>query len=195
MELTDTEKKLTQSERRQKTRNSLLSSASHLFGEMGYEATSLEEIAEDCDLTIRPIYYHFGNKRELFRAVNTLMEQRAVEALSCQSAVEAWERFEQLCEDPAFRRVILVDAPNVLGRERWAEAKSLPWCETLAPGVTAEEVDMRSRIALAALSEAARVVAESHDDAAVRAAAAQLISTLIPDAAAGSETAQPAQGR
>jgi AcrR family transcriptional regulator len=195
MELNHSVKKLTQSERRQKTRASLLASAGRLFGKIGYESTSLDDIADDCGLTIRPIYYHFGSKRELFRAVNELMEERAVEALSCLSAVEAWERFETLCENPDFRRIILVDAPNVLGRERWAGAKALPWCETLAPGVTADKVDMRSRIALAALSEAAMVVAESHDDAAVREAAAQLISTLIPDAGIESQSSQLAQVR
>ena len=35
-------------------------------GEKGYADTSLEAIAADCGLTIRPIYHYFGNEKDLF---------------------------------------------------------------------------------------------------------------------------------
>ncbi|MEP1470165.1 MAG: helix-turn-helix domain-containing protein [Halieaceae bacterium] len=54
----------------------LLDSATRLFGEQGYHNTSLEDIAADCQLTLRPIYHYFGNKKSLFAAVNKRMEQR-----------------------------------------------------------------------------------------------------------------------
>jgi hypothetical protein len=65
--------KRTQAERREETREALLAAACPLFGLQGYESTSLEEIAEACGLTIRPIYYHFGSKVGLFSALNALL--------------------------------------------------------------------------------------------------------------------------
>ena len=64
----------TQAQRRAASRQAVLDSACRLFGEKGYTGTSLEEIAEDCGLTIRPIYHYFGNKKALFAAVNQVME-------------------------------------------------------------------------------------------------------------------------
>ena len=140
----ETEKR-TQEQRREETRAALLSSATRLFGERGYRSTSLEDVAEDCGLTIRPIYYHFGNKRGLFSAVNALMEERALQALSRSSAIDAWEAFAELCEDSSFCRILLEDAPNVLGRERWGKAPELPWCQP-GPAVYATPVILLAEI-------------------------------------------------
>lgn len=180
--------KRTQAERRAETRALLLASASSLFGERGYDATSLEDIAEDCALTIRPIYYHFGNKRGLFMTLNGLLEQRALRALACSSSTDAWESLLGLCTDPAFRRVILEDAPNVLGRERWVEAAKLPWSGSLATddnypiAACGFPETMRDRAALATLMEAAMYVIERGSDLAARREAMRLISILLPNA-------------
>ena len=60
-----TAQRRTQAQRREETQQAVLDSASRLFGEKGYAGTSLEEIAADCGLTIRPIYHYFGNKKAL----------------------------------------------------------------------------------------------------------------------------------
>ena len=39
------------------------------FAKTGYENTSLEEIANDLDMTKPAIYYHFKNKRELYNQI------------------------------------------------------------------------------------------------------------------------------
>lgn len=179
--------KRTQAERRAETRALLIASACSLFGERGYEATSLEDIAEDGKLTIRPIYYHFGSKRGLFAAANGLMEQRASRTLACSSSIDAWESLLALCADPAFRRIILEDAPNVLGRERWTAMRKLPWSRSLmiddsnqkSPGKYPELIGERA--ALAILLEAAMYVVDSGSELAVRRDAMRLISLLLPD--------------
>jgi AcrR family transcriptional regulator len=178
--------KRTQTERREITRQSLLASARRLFGEQGYNSTSLEEIAEDSGLTIRPIYYHFSNKRGLFRAVNSAMELRTVRALASNSPVEAWEAFVSLCEDPAFRQILLIDAPNVLGRERWTTPYTLPCSSALAaegPGDGANgemRRELCTRVALAAFSEAGLAYVEADCDPAARREGMKLISKLLP---------------
>ena len=135
--------KRTQAQRRSETRGLLLESACRLFGEQGYAATSLEEIAEDCGLTIRPVYYHFGSKRALFVAVNELVEQRALRALDSGSATDAWQAFLALCEDPGVRQIILEDAPDILSRERWCRVEHLPWAWELG-GSTTDRATMSS---------------------------------------------------
>ncbi len=96
----------TQAQRRAESRNAVLESALKLFGERGYESTSLEDIAADCGLTIRPIYHYFGNKKALFAAANDVMEQRLLDSMSeeaGQAARENWSAFLDLCDDPGFR--------------------------------------------------------------------------------------------
>ena len=68
----------TQAERREESRQALFDSAYRLFGEKGYANCSLEEIAADCGLSIRPIYHYFGSKKSLFAAVNAAAEDRIV---------------------------------------------------------------------------------------------------------------------
>lgn len=48
------------------TRQQLLKSALRVFGEKGFAATRLEDIAEAANVTRGAIYHHFGNKQELF---------------------------------------------------------------------------------------------------------------------------------
>jgi AcrR family transcriptional regulator len=183
--------KRTQAQRRSETRASLLHSACELFGDQGYEGTALEEIAGACDLTIRPIYYHFGNKQGLYRAVNETIEQRALEALSLHSATDAWRALMSLCRDPKFSRIIFEDAPNVLGRERWQNVEKMPWTHSLhiaLPGSACASklaVVMSDRAALAALLEAANFVINHGEDKQIEDEALQLISALLPDESAG----------
>ena len=124
----------TQAERRAETRAAVLESACRLFGNKGYADTSLDEIATGSGLTIRPIYHYFGNKVQLFAAVNDVMEERIVASLQANAAdapkdpvLSAWRAFLGLCEDSEFRRIVLIDSPNILGRERVSDLSVLPW--------------------------------------------------------------------
>lgn len=50
---------------RDSTRERILAAASQLFSRSGYEATTVKDIARECQLTDPAIYYHFGSKREI----------------------------------------------------------------------------------------------------------------------------------
>lgn len=124
------QKRRTQAERRAETRQALLDSATRLFGAKGYADTSIEEIAADCEMTIGPIYHYFGNKKSLFAAVNELMEERILAIMDLRTStgpgadlLTNWRNFLDLCDDPAFRRIVLIDGLNILGRERWTTSK------------------------------------------------------------------------
>ena len=174
----------TQAERRAETRAAVLESACRLFGRKGFADTSLDEIASEAGVTIRPIYHYFGSKLELFEAVNEVMEERIVASLQESEGddLDAWRRYLALCEDPEFRRVVLVDGPNVLGRERWATS---PVTRTVAARLGDSESNTRNlpelavRMLIGALAEAALAIAESNDPTRTSREAEQLVAALV----------------
>jgi AcrR family transcriptional regulator len=179
----------TQAERRAETRAALLESACRLFGSKGYEGTSLDEIASGCGVTIRPIYHYFGSKRELFAAVNEVMEERIVATLQGddlsagrERVRSAWRTFLDLCEEPGFRRIVLIDSPNVLGRERWAESPVTRMAIDRLLQARGDRDRLRAEIAgrmlIGAMSEAALAIAES-DDPSRAARAAEPVVTRV----------------
>lgn len=184
---TTSPKPRTQAQRRAQSRQAVLDSATRLFGEKGYAQTSLEQIAADCGLTIRPIYHYFGNKEALFAAVNDVMEKRILASLQSGEAFAAsnWSAFLDLCEDPAFRRIVLVDGPSVLGRERWADSPVTQKAQkdVAVPDYNSPEARFRAqllnRVIMAAYSEAALVVAEADDIALARREAEGLMQKLF----------------
>lgn len=60
---------LTRQRRRELTREALLDAATSVFAGRGYEAGTLEEIAQAAGFTQGAIYSNFANKQELFLAV------------------------------------------------------------------------------------------------------------------------------
>lgn len=54
----------------EQTRKDLLQAAEYVFGKKGYAATRLSDIAIQANVTRGAIYHHFGNKKELFIALN-----------------------------------------------------------------------------------------------------------------------------
>lgn len=171
----------TQQERRESTSAAVLESACTLFGSQGYSTTSLEDIAADCGTTIRPIYHYFGNKKNLFLAAAERMEGRLYNALDAveQGApdqlkiADYWDVFMRFGRDPAFRQIVLVDAPNILGRERWADSpvvrRAIEVLCSLFPQLLPETRLLIAQMAVAALTEAALSLAEPGNTAKERA--------------------------
>jgi AcrR family transcriptional regulator len=107
-------------------REQLLGVARSLFAEQGFEATSIEEIAERAGVTRPVVYEHFGGKdrihavvvdREVTRLSEVLAEP-LVEASSNRQTAEwaatAFLRFIE--EDPDGFRILTRDAPAGAGR-------------------------------------------------------------------------------
>jgi AcrR family transcriptional regulator len=186
------------------TRQRLLTDATRLFAERGYEDTSIEAILHEAGVSRGSLYHHFGSKEALFEAVlAALLEETgrqtvvaaegATDAVSAlRAGCRAWVR---LARDPVVQRIVLIDGPSVLGWEHWRELdekQSLGLLQ-MALGAAAadgrlhpELVDMFAHVLLAALGEIALVVARADDpDSAVRsgeAAVDELIERLLGDA-------------
>lgn len=64
----------------EQTRQQILATAQRLFGEIGYEATSIQMIADEMSLTKAAVYYHFRAKADIRHALMLPGKQR-IEAL------------------------------------------------------------------------------------------------------------------
>jgi AcrR family transcriptional regulator len=178
----------TQAQRRTETRAAVLESACRHFGSKGYADASLEAIASDCGLTIAPIYHYFGNKRSLFEAVVDRMNDRILETLQSEPALEndrdlrAWRAFLELCEDPGFLRIVLIDAPTVLGRERWADSAVYRTAGDLmrtGHAASREAARLERRMLLGGLAEAALTIAQSEDPEQLAAESETRVAKLL----------------
>ncbi|MCP4006890.1 MAG: TetR/AcrR family transcriptional regulator [bacterium] len=127
-------KKAQQSDR---TRRSLVRVARRLFGERGYEATFIDEVARKSRMTKGALYHQFRDKRDLFAAVLdeevvALVEdtrERASTALrdsqsprsSIRLALAGMQILLDHLSEPIVRQIVLLDGPVVLGHQRWQE--------------------------------------------------------------------------
>ena len=75
----------------ERTSQQILETARRLFAELGYDATSLQMIADEIGLTKAAVYYHFRAKSELLRAIMLPGVQR-LEALLDDAAATRGRR-------------------------------------------------------------------------------------------------------
>jgi AcrR family transcriptional regulator len=187
----------TQAERSRATREALIGAARRLFAKRGYAAVGTEEIVCAAGLTRGALYHHFGGKRELLAAVyerieRELSERIASGALSASNPLEAMragtEMFLDACLEPEVQRIVLLDAPAVLGWERWREIAAehgLGLIEaTLQAAMESGEivegpVKPLAHVLMGALDEAAMVVARAEDPVATRAEVAATLDVLL----------------
>jgi AcrR family transcriptional regulator len=182
-------------ERGQATREHLIAVATRLFAERGYEGTSIEAVLQEAGVSRGSLYHHFAGKDALFEAVLKEVDARVgAEVLAAADGITdtvdwlragslAWVR---LAGDPVVKRVLLIDAPSVLGWERWramdealdvmkAALQQVADSGRLAP----ELVDMFAHVLLASLTEVAMLVARADDPDAVMESASVAVEALL----------------
>ncbi|HEX9560479.1 MAG TPA: helix-turn-helix domain-containing protein [Candidatus Dormibacteraeota bacterium] len=104
------------------TRLALVTAARGLFGERGYAATSIEEVAARAGVTKGAVYHHFGGKANLFQEVyEEVMREVSDQVVSVFLEPDHWTALAAGCQlmidaqlDPAVRRIALHDARSVL---------------------------------------------------------------------------------
>src|ERR1700756_4631670 len=110
------------------TRDQLIEVATRLFAEHGYEGTSIEAVLTAAGVSRGALYHHFAGKEALFEAVVSAVSAQVTADLpevirDCADPVDALRTASlawiDLAADPVIQRVVLVDAPSVLGWERW----------------------------------------------------------------------------
>ncbi|WP_407553347.1 TetR/AcrR family transcriptional regulator [Streptomyces sp. Pv4-95] len=75
--------------KKQRTRDALIRAALELFTEQGYDATTIDEIAEAVDVSQRTYFRYFANKEEVVFAVQEMVEARFLQELRTRPQSEA----------------------------------------------------------------------------------------------------------
>lgn len=185
-------------DRGQATRGHLVAVATGLFTEHGYDGTSIEAVLRTAEVSRGALYHHFPGKDALFAAVlDTVYERveadgaRAVEGLTdpvaaLRAACLAWIRSTA---DPVVRQVLLIDAPTVLGWQRWRELDERRTLGKIKAALRrdgrlpAARVDLFAHVLLAGMNEIAMLLARADDHrsaaAEAEAAAGDLLDRLL----------------
>jgi len=112
----------------QKTAAHLVTIAREHFRTRGYSGTALEDIAKEAGLTRGAVYHHFDGKKGLFLAVFTDAQADIANRLIKvdKSELSIWDRFIacnrlflEACLDSELQRIVLIDAPAILGWDIW----------------------------------------------------------------------------
>jgi AcrR family transcriptional regulator len=163
----------TQSERLATTRAAILKTARQLFGDRGFENTTIDDIAVAAGVAKGAIYHHFKTKEALFEAVFTqvsldLATDIARAARTEKDVLLAMAAGTQLyfaaCAKKPIGQIILRDGPAVLGWDRWRKIDmehfggQIPHALSAAmeAGLVAKQpVEPLARLLLGAMTEAA----------------------------------------
>jgi AcrR family transcriptional regulator len=103
------------------TREHLLTVATALFAERGYEATSIEAVLQESGASRGSLYHHFKGKDVLFEAVLEALEtdvgRRTMEAAAGATSPAAALRagcveWVRIARDPVIQQILLIDAPR-----------------------------------------------------------------------------------
>ncbi|MBV9515626.1 MAG: TetR family transcriptional regulator [Mycobacteriaceae bacterium] len=194
----------TQAERAAETREALVAAARPLFAQHGFADVALETIVRAAGLTRGALYHHFSDKTELFAAVFEQVEAevatRMGETIAAANQTDAIEVMRlgagfwlDACADPEIRRIVLVDAPGVLGWTRWTEignryntglVRALLTAAIESGRIPPQPVEATALTMLGAMREATLYVALADDQPTARREAGAVMDRLI-DALAG----------
>ena len=192
-------------ERGRATRAHVIEVATRLFAEHGYDGTSIEAVQASAGVSRGSLYHHFAGKEALFLAVmeevGARVGQQGEDAMrdapdpiaALRGGSLLWIR---MACDPVVRQIMLIDAPAVLGWQRWRELDepvlgviraALAYAAE-AGRIEHRHVDTFAHIALAAANEVAMMIARADDPAAAlragESAFAEFLDRLLNEPAA-----------
>ncbi len=192
-------KRRTQADRSAATRGALIAAARQLFAERGYAAVGTPEVAAAAGVTRGALYHQFADKADLFLAVYELVEQEITErigelvaAAGATDPVEALtagaEAFLDACAEPEIQRIVLIEAPAVLGWDTW-RAVGLKYGLGLTEAILRAAIDAGriaeqpvrplAHVLIGALDEAALYVARAEDPVAAREQMRSVLGRLV----------------
>ncbi len=178
------------------TRDQLIAVATRLFGEQGYEGTTIEDVLGAAGVSRGALHQHFAGKDALLEASFQLVQNRLMAGLleviaaapsslaALRTAALVWI---DLAGDPVVSRIVLLDGPAVLGWERWrirgdetrgnirAMLQAVADEGHLAPDL----VNSFARILLVSLDEIALMIAQAENPAGAMAEGRTAVEELL----------------
>jgi AcrR family transcriptional regulator len=185
------------------TRAALVTAGRRLFGTRGFAATSVEDIGREARVTTGALYHHFPTKAAVFEAVFEQVHADLMEA-SLQAAGQATDAIGLLTAgfgafldavlEPEVQRIVITDAPAVLGLARFTELdERYAFAATVAALEAANEAGALhvadpptlARLLFGALTRAGLLIASSAEPKATRDAVAATLRAMISGFATG----------
>lgn len=197
----------TQAARSAETREALVAAARPMFAAQGFAEVALEAIVRAAGVTRGALYHHFADKTELFATVFEQVEgevaARMGEAIAAAGETDPVEVLRlgaafwlDACSDPEIQRIVLVDAPAVLGWTRWTEignrynagmVRALLASAVESGRIPPQPIEATALTMLGAMREATLFVARAGDPAQARREAGAVIERLIGALAASDD--------
>jgi len=184
-------------ERSEATRASLVAAARALFAERGYSGVPTEAIVRRAGVTRGALYHQFTDKEDLLRAVLHELSRELAEA-SATAALRETDQWKQIlaavgafldaCMDPAVQRIVMIDAPSVLGWDEWREIDTQYGLglvkasleNAMETGLIARQpVDPLAHLIVGALDEAAMYISRADNTDAARREMGDSIERLL----------------
>src|SRR5689334_20135959 len=183
--------------RSEATRRLLVTAARTLFGERGYASVGTEEIVRAAGVTRGALYHQFRDKADLFAAVAEEVEAEIAERIAGAAGMEAGSvdalrsgarLFLDACAEPEVERIILLDAPAVLGWEAWRDLAGRYGLGLVQFGLHAaieagaiapQPVVPLAHVLIGALNESALYVARAEDPAAAREECVAILDRIL----------------
>ena len=162
-----------QAERRAATTEAILKAGRRLFGEQGFAATTMDDIAEAARVAKGAVYHHFATKEAVFEAVFDQVSHDLVLEIDRAARTErdilaamvaGTQHYFAACAKGPTGQIILRDGPAVLGWERWREIDARHFggkipralAAAMDAGLIARQpVEPLARLLLGAVTEAA----------------------------------------
>ena len=209
----ETPKRSLRAEQVEATRAALVAAGRARFAAAGFGGTSVEDIAAAAGVTTGALYHHFPNKVELFATVFETIEaelrDRSAAAARASTSDDPLEKllagfdaFLDAALESDVQRIAMVEAPAVLGLERYQEiderygyggilasveaARSVGRLETEDPATL-------SHLLLGALMHAGTLVARSDEPVVAREQVGRSLRQLLDGLAVAAPPA-PAEG-
>jgi AcrR family transcriptional regulator len=195
------------------TRRAILAAAREQFAKKGYADTSLDDIVAPARLTKGALYHHFKSKAALLEALYVEMEEELVRSVGravMEAEDSAWARiivameaFFAASAEPEYVRIVLRDAPLVLGHRHGREldqAIGLGFVRLLVGELIEQNelpplpVAATSRILLAAASEVAVTVAYAEDPELARREGTAVVMAMLDGLRLRARATQPDSG-
>jgi AcrR family transcriptional regulator len=192
--------------RSEATRRQLVSAARALFGASGYAGVGTEEIVRAAGVTRGALYHQFRDKADLFAAVAEEVEAEIADRIAAGAAEAAADDpvgalrigarlFLDACAEPEVERIILLDAPAVLGWEAWRDLAGRYGLGLVqvalqtamdAGAIVAQPVVPLAHVLVGALDECALYIAGAEDPAAAREQCVAIFDRILRSITAGS---------
>ncbi len=178
------------------TRQALLDAACDLFGERGYAATSIDDVAQAANVTKGAFYHHYAGKQDLFAGVYEQVKREVSERVATAFLEpDPWVDLCAGCQamldahlDPRVQRIVLHDAQAVLDADTIRRVDTRYGAVVLrgalrrsirAGVVLPLPLKMLALMLTGAILEGCMAIADSDDSTRARADAGDVLTTLL----------------